>query len=438
MELISGFSKLTKEEKISWLALQYPKKNLDQTLNNFLHQDKNIQKNLDEFSENTISNFYLPYGIIPNFILNGKNHAIPMVTEESSVVAASCKAAKFWSDKGGFHTEMVNNLKAGHVHFYWQGDWERLQSFFADQKQQLEKTLEPILKNMVKRGGGLSNLYLKNLSDKEPGFFQIFLELNTCDAMGANIINTCLEAIAKKWQQIISSAQDLSESERHIQIIMAIVSNYTPNCLVRAWVESPIAELGERPYGHAPKEFAEKFYRAVRVAQIDTFRATTHNKGIMNGVDAVIIATGNDFRAIEAGAHTYAAKDGHYQSLSSCEIKDNIFRFTLEMPIALGTVGGITSLHPMAKTSLDILENPSADELAQIACSVGLAQNFAALSSLVTSGIQKGHMKMHLKNILIQEQATTQEVSESVEYFNDKTISYGAVKNFLQLIRAKH
>ena len=208
--------------------------------------------------------------------------------------------------------------------------------------------------------------------------------------------------------------------------------------MVRAWVESPISHLGERPYGHTPREFAEKFYRAVRVAQIDTFRATTHNKGIMNGVDAVIIATGNDFRAIEAGAHTYAAKDGHYQSLSSCEIRDDIFRFSLEMPIALGTVGGITSLHPMAKTSLDILDNPSADELAQIACSVGLAQNFAALSSLVTSGIQKGHMKMHLKNILIQEQATTQEVSESVEYFNDKTISYGAVKNFLQLIRAKH
>ncbi|GIS00987.1 MAG: hypothetical protein CM15mP102_18070 [Flavobacteriales bacterium] len=222
------------------------------------------------------------------------------------------------------------------------------------------------------------------------------------------------------------------ESEKRIEIIMSILSNYTPECIVESSVECKIDDLGDID-GITSKEFALKFKNAFDIANIDISRAVTHNKGIMNGIDAVLISTGNDFRAVEAGIHAFASSKGMYKSLSECTIIDNIFKIKLKIPLSIGTIGGITDIHPMVKLSLKLLDNPTSDKLMNIICSVGLAQNFAAVKSLVTSGIQKGHMKMHLINLLIKQNATKDQIDKSEEYFKDKDINSQSVKDFLDL-----
>lgn len=213
---------------------------------------------------------------------------------------------------------------------------------------------------------------------------------------------------------------------------MSILSNYTPECLVKAWVECKVSDLGGFPEANlTAQQFARKFSTAIRIAKHDVYRATTHNKGIFNGIDAVVLATGNDFRAIEACGHAYASKNGQYGSLSDCEIVGDTFRFSITLPLAVGTVGGLTKLHPLAKRSLEMLGNPSAKELMMIIATVGLAQNFSAVKALVTSGIQKGHMKMHLTNILRHFGATDTEIQLATTYFADKTVSFSSVRDFL-------
>jgi hydroxymethylglutaryl-CoA reductase len=212
---------------------------------------------------------------------------------------------------------------------------------------------------------------------------------------------------------------------------MSILSNHVPQCVVRSEVSCKIEELG----GEDPHKFAEKFHQAVKIAEIEPYRAVTHNKGIMNGIDAVVLATGNDFRAVEAGAHAYASKDGQYKSLTHCEIKDGIFKFWIEIPLALGTVGGLTALHPMAKLSLNMMQKPSARELMEVMATAGLAQNFAALRALTTKGIQHGHMKMHLQNILNQLEASDKEKEVITAYFENKTVSHSAVINKFNELR---
>jgi hydroxymethylglutaryl-CoA reductase len=276
---------------------------------------------------------------------------------------------------------------------------------------------------------------LVDMTDKEEGYYQIKAAFETCDAMGANFINSVLEAIGSYLKENIPAYEQFSDEERDVQVVMCILSNYTPNCLVKAWVECGIEELYEPSNEMSAQEFVEKFTRAVRIAEIDVHRATTHNKGIFNGIDGVILATGNDFRAVEACGHTHAARSGQYRSLTSCSVYDGKFRFEIEIPMALGTVGGLTALHPLAKMSLDMLENPSAKELMMITASVGLAQNFAALRSLVTSGIQKGHMKMHLMNILNQLEATEAEKAMVQKEFEHKVVSFKAVRDLLESVR---
>ena len=204
---------------------------------------------------------------------------------------------------------------------------------------------------------------------------------------------------------------------------MSILSNYVPECLVHAEVSCNISELGFEN----SELFAQKFVQAVQIANAETYRAVTHNKGIMNGIDAVVIATGNDFRAIEAGAHAYAAKSGRYKSLTNASIENGIFKFWIDIPLALGTVGGLTKLHPLSKLSLKMLGNPSAKELMEIIAVAGLAQNFAALRALTTTGIQKGHMKMHLTNIIKQLGASDAEKQYLIDFFEHKTITHNAV-----------
>ena len=433
---ISGFSKFSKEEKIKWIANQYFSTPTEAValLKNYWNSDEKIQKLHDEFIENTITNFYIPLGVAPNFLINGKYSTIPMAIEESSVVAAAAKAAKFWSTRGGFKATVINTEKIGQVHFIYKGDISKLNLFFAQIKNKLFTETEAITVNMQKRGGGILDIVLNDKTDLLPNYFQLHATFETKDSMGANFINSCLEQFSKTLKEEAHNYDLFTEAEKEIEVVMSILSNYVPNCIVRAEVSCPVAELEEK---HIPngEEFANKFIQAVRIAEVEPFRAVTHNKGIMNGVDAVVLATGNDFRAVEAGIHAYAARNGQYSSLSHANIENGIFTFWLEIPLALGTVGGLTSLHPLVKLSLEMLEKPSAKELMQFVAVAGLAQNFAALRSLTTTGIQEGHMKMHLNNIINQFEATDEERHLIQKHFKKNTVTHSAVVTFIEELR---
>lgn len=422
---ITGFSKLSKEEKIDWLVKAFFNQNTitKETLKKYWNSDEQLQQLHDDFIENTISNFYLPIGVAPNFIIDGVDYTIPMVIEESSVVAAASLVAKFWSARGGFTTEILGTKKIGQVHFMYAGDFSELETYFNNIKADLIACTASITANMRKRGGGISAIELRNKSKELANYYQLHVTFETKDSMGANFINSCLEAIAARFQK------------EDIQIVMSILSNYVPECTVRAEVSCPIEKLIEGTSETDAAAYAQKFKTAIDIANVEPHRAVTHNKGIMNGIDAVVLATGNDFRAIEACAHAYAVKDGQYKSLTNCEVTDGIFRFWIEIPLALGTVGGLTALHPMAKLSLELLQNPSAKELMKIIAVAGLAQNFAALRALTTTGIQKGHMKMHLMNILNQLGATQAEKDLTVKHFENTPVSHNAVHEFYKTLQ---
>lgn len=433
---VSGFSKLSKEDKINWIATTYftnPKEAI-KTIKQYWNEDIKLQQLHDEFIENTISNFYLPMGIAPNFLLNGNYYSIPMVIEESSVVAAAAKSAKYWSTRGGFKATVLSSEKIGQVHFIYKGEVQKLEVFFQNIKVKLLSSTESITKNMQKRGGGILKIELRNKTEELANYFQLHVTFETRDSMGANFINSCLEQLAKTLKEEAQANRSFTEDEKNLQVVMSILSNYVPNCIVRAEVSCKVEELAEKNI-EIPQEFAEKFVQAVAIAEVEPYRAVTHNKGIMNGVDSVVLATGNDFRAIEAGVHAYASRNGRYSSLSHAKIENGIFTFWMEIPLALGTVGGLTSLHPLVKMALDILGKPSAHELMQIVAVTGLAQNFAALRSLTTTGIQEGHMKMHLNNILNQYQATSEERKVITKHFEKNIISHASVVGLIEDLR---
>ena len=429
---IIGFSKLSRDEKISWISKNFLDNSdeFESILNKYLNDDKEIQSIHNSLSENAVSNFHLPYSISPNFLINHKNYCIPLVTEESSVVAALSNSSKFWYDRGGFKSKVISKIKTGQVHFKYNGDGENLEKFINDNEHRLIESTDRITKKMRERGGGISKIKLINKSAELTSYYQLHIDFKTIDSMGANFINSCLEIISKKFHELLTDSPMFKESEKKIEIIMSILSNYTPECIVESSLECEIGDLGDID-GMSSEEFALRFKDAFDIADIDINRAVTHNKGIMNGVDAILISTGNDFRAVEAGAHAFASSKGKYKSLSNCSIIDNIFKISLKIPLSIGTVGGITDVHPMVKLSLKLLNNPTSDELMNIICCVGLAQNFAAVKSLVTTGIQKGHMKMHLINLLIKQNATKDQIDKSEEYFRDKEINSESVKDFL-------
>lgn len=429
--MIQGFSKKSRDEKLALIAAQFQDsaKALE-VYNSFHHRDAHTQAMIEEFSENTISNFHLPYSVVPNFMVNGKIYTVPMVIEESSVVAAAAKSAKLWFSRGGFKTEIIDTEKVGQVHFLWRDSKELLARKFPELKEKLIKDTFDITENMVKRGGGISDIELKDLSESEPGLMQLFATFETVDSMGANFINSCLEqfsATFKKWH-----AAQREFKKDGLEVIMCILSNLSPNCRVKCYVETPVESLDDVLPGMTGHEFTRRFRLGVRVAEADPYRATTHNKGIFNGVDAVVLATGNDFRAVEACGHAYAARSGKYSPLTHVELDNDHFRFELELPLSLGVVGGLTNLHPLVKLSHELLGHPSATELMGIAAAAGLANNFSAVKSLVTVGIQKGHMKMHLLNILKQLGVPEERKNEVVNYFKDKTVSVYAVRRLVE------
>ena len=430
-----GFSKLDKNEKIDWVINNFfnSSESDSELLKKYWSNDIELQKIHDEFSENTISNFFLPLGIAPNFIIDKKNYTIPMATEESSVVAAACKSAKFWSKRGGFKTEIIDLIKTGQVHFKYDGNKEKIFKFFKQIKKSLISDCSEITKNMKERGGGILDIELIDKTNDIENYYQISSRFNTVDSMGANFINSCLEQYAKTFETEFLNSKFFEKDEK-LEIIMSILSNYVPECLVRAEVRCKVDELKNKDI-QDPKIFAQKFVDAIKIAKNDIGRAVTHNKGIMNGIDSVVIATGNDFRAVEACAHAYASKNGNYSSLSHARVQKDEFVFWMEIPLAVGTVGGITNLHPLVKWSLKLLKNPSASDLMRIIVVAGLAQNFAALRSLITSGIQLGHMKMHLINILNSLDADNSEKKILVEYFKKHKVSFRKAEKALTKLR---
>ena len=429
--VIQGFSKYSKSQRIEALIQIY---NLDTELgpwlSSFEASDPGTQRILDDLSENTISNFHLPFSIAPNFVVNGRNLFFPLVSEESSVVAALAHAAGFWASRGGFHAQVLGTQKKGQVHFKWKGGVEKLRLLFPEIKKRLLAESAPLMTKMVERGGGVGSLELKEMHHVLPHYYQLDAGFETCDAMGANFINSCLEQFAKSLQGYFSTSKNVSGEEQECHILMAILSNYTPDSRVRAWVECPVNNLIVGKPEEENSLFASDFEQAIRISQADTSRAVTHNKGIFNGIDALALATGNDFRALEACGHAFAVRGGSYRGLTEVEIKDGNFRFSIELPMAVGVVGGVTALHPLAKLAMRILRNPSAHELMMYMATAGLASNFAAVKALVSVGIQQGHMKMHLNNILAQLNVPAEKRPAIHLYFQDKPISFSAVEQY--------
>ena len=435
MQPVTGFSKLTKSQKIDWLVSNHLNDNATarETLTQYWNEDQKLQDLHDGFSENTVTNYYFPFGLAPNFKIDGQLVTIPMAIEESSVVAAASKAAKFWLDRGGFKTVIKGTKKVGQVHLMYHGLSSEMDAFYAFAKAELLQSLEQINASMKKRGGGIVSLDLIDKTKNLKGYYQLHATFETKDAMGANFINTTLEQLATTFRLKASQFDGFSSDVP--EVIMSILSNYVPECVVNVSVSCKIDEIGTIN-GVTGKEFARKFVQAVDIATVEPYRAVTHNKGIMNGIDAVVIATGNDFRAVEAGVHAYAARDGQYRSLTKARIENDTFIFEADFPLALGTVGGLTSLHPLSKLALQILENPNAEHLMKVTAVAGLAQNFAALHSLVTTGIQAGHMKMHLVNMLEQIGATDVEKDLLRKEYADKTPSFSALRESLLVLRS--
>lgn len=434
--ILKGFSKYNKQQRIDVLIQKYDlNKDLAGWLASFENSNLSIQKIIDDLSENTISSFHFPFSLAPNFVVNGKNLFFPLVSEESSVVAALGNAAGFWAKRGGFHAEVLGTEKRGQVHFIWKGNPENLHSLFPEIRSTLLAESTLLTAKMEERGGGITSIELKSLPPILPNYFQLDAGFETCDAMGANFINSCLEQFGNSLQDYFRTNPKIADNDRECEIIMAILSNYTPESRVRVWVECPVAELLEGKSSQECELFARKFEQAIRISQADVSRAVTHNKGIFNGIDALAVATGNDFRAIEACGHAFAARNGRYSGLTDVQFNDGNFRFSIELALAVGVVGGVTALHPLSKLAMQILDNPSAEELMMYLAVAGLASNFGAVKALVSVGIQHGHMKMHLSNILNQLNIPENRRAEIQEYFQDKTVSYSVVEEYWKTLR---
>ncbi len=435
-KFIYGFSKLSKEQKLKIIS-----ENLaDDTgflteLNSLNHRNPEAQELLEQFSENTLGNFPLPYGVAPNFLINGEVFTVPMVTEESSVVAAAASAARFWSDKGGFHAKVKGKIKYGQIHFCWHGKREILLESLEDLKIFLGENSRHLTQGMNNRGGGIRGIEMIDFTARLEDYYQLRIGFETAESMGANFINSVLEEMTFLLRNFYHDSSKSGVNKEPLEIIMAILSNYTPECLVECFVETSFKSLENISEELNGEEFAKKFKKAVDIASVDPFRAVTHNKGIFNGIDAVLLATANDFRAVEAAGHAYASRSGMYCSLSKVEITDDVFRMSLEVPMAVGTVGGLTSLHPLAKWSFEILNNPDVNELMMIIASAGLASNFSAVRSLITVGIQHGHMKMHLGNILSFLGAGNEDKIRATEYFKDHKVTNHEVAQFLKELK---
>lgn len=430
--MTKGFSKLTVAEKIDAVAGQTGVEHLANTLEAYQPRDLAFCSMLGTFSENVLGAYSLPFSVAPGFVINGRPVTVPLVTEESSVVAAISLAAQRVALSGGFEVEVPDTIREGHLHLRYRGHPDKLAGFFEKERPQLFRALTNIESRMKSRGGGIKDIFLRDLTPQLPGYYQLGICADTANAMGANFINTCLETLASAFIVLASGFFPTKECP---EVVMAILTNYLPANLVRC--SAPVQFFPDKrlPLTYTEEVFYSRFRMAMEIARVNIERAVTHNKGIMNGVDAVALATGNDFRAIEAGVHAYASRSGRYLALSKLEEDADGMRLVLELPIAVGTVGGITNLHPMAALSHKLLGSPSARELMGVMAATGLAANLSAVYALVTNGIQHGHMRMHLTNILMASGASANEEAMVRTHFADKPVSVSEVQDFLHCIR---
>lgn len=391
MSTFSGFYKKTRQERIELLKKE---RNLHPEMVEILLQDQNVPEAIaGKMAENHLGTFSLPFSVVPEFWLDGNQYSLPMVTEEPSVVAACSFAAKIIGRSGGFTSEIKERLMIGQVALYDLPDVALAQEKIMQETDTILALANQAHPSIVKRGGGAR----KVRTEIKDQFLIVYLSVDVQEAMGANILNTMLEGIAD-YLEAISKGKSL----------MAILSNYASESLVTARCKIAVSSLGTS--SAIAQETAEKIALASQFAQVDVYRATTHNKGILNGIDALALATGNDWRAVEAGAHAYAAKDGQYRGLSSWQIEDEYLIGEMTLPMPIATVGGSIGLNPKVQVAFDLLGHPNARTLASLVVATGLCQNFAALRALVTSGIQQGHMKLHAKSLAILAGANESEV----------------------------
>ena len=419
----NGFSKKSYQERLELLkaqALLSPEKQES------LEQDEQISVTVaDQLSENVVGTFSLPYSLVPEVLVNGQEYTVPYVTEEPSVVAAASYASKIIKRAGGFTAQVHERRMIGQVALYQVANPEQAQEKIASKKAELLELANQAYPSIVKRGGGARDLHVDQIKG-ETDFLVVYLHVDTQEAMGANMLNTMLEALKPVLEELSQG-----------QSLMGILSNYATDSLVTASCRIAFRYLSRQK--DQGREIAEKIALASQFAQADPYRATTHNKGIFNGIDAILIATGNDWRAIEAGAHAFASRDGHYQGLSSwrldLETEELVGEMTLPMPVA--TKGGSIGLNPRVALSHELLGNPSAKELAQLIVSIGLAQNFAALKALVSTGIQQGHMKLQAKSLALLAGASESEVAPLVErLIADKTFNLETAQSYLENLRS--
>ena len=410
----SGFYKLSVEERLDEVVKFA---NLDkEDIENIKNTDALDISKADNMVENVIGRFTLPMGVVLNFKINDKDYIIPMVSEEASVIAAASNAAKLARSSGGFYTSNTGSIMIAQIQIVGVKDVNYTRMVIYENKEKILKICNDKDPVLVKFGGGALDIDVRVIETNFENMVILHLKVNTLDAMGANAVNTMAEAVAPFIETITGGT-----------VYLRILSNLAIERLVRARTKIKKEELGG-------EEVVDKIILAYTFAEADPFRATTHNKGIMNGISAVVLATGNDTRAIEAGAHAYASITGSYKPLTKWE-KDNNGDLvgTIELPLALGLVGGATKIHPTAKTVVKILGVKSATELGEIVASVGLAQNLAAIKALATEGIQRGHMSLHAKNIASVAGAKGEELDRIVKkMIEDKNINLEYAKSLLK------
>lgn len=423
---ISGFYKLPVKKRLQKI------KELAELSDEEMHlliEDGKISLGLDletadRMIENVLGVFELPFGVALNFMINDKDYIIPMAIEETSVVAAASNAAKIAREKGGFTAKCSESHMIGQIQVVRLNDEKAADKATAllEQKEKLLQLANMQDKVLVDHGGGAKDIEVRILDCPEGKMLVMHLIVDVKDAMGANAVNSMCEALAP-------IVEDITKGDVRLRII----SNLADRRVATAQTIFDKDKVGG-------EEVVDRIIEAYQLAAVDPYRAATHNKGIMNGVDAVVIATGNDFRAIESGAHAYAARNGRYEPLTSYwKNKDGDLVGKIEIPVAVGTIGGVANVHPKARLSRKIMGVKTAKELGEVIASLGLAQNFAALRALATEGIQKGHMSLHAKNIAVMAGAKKDEIDRVAEKMvEQKNIKIDAAKEILDEIRGKN
>ena len=419
MSLFSGFYKKTRQERI---AILKQARSFSESGAEILIQDTNLPEAIaGKMAENHLGTFSLPFSVVPEFLLDGQEYSLPMVTEEPSVIAACSFAAKVIGRSGGFTATVHERLMIGEVALYDVPEPQVALEKILAETETILSLANQAHPSIVKRGGGARKIQ----AEIKGAFLIVYLSVDVLEAMGANILNTMLEGI-----------KDYLEELSQGQALMAILSNYATESLVTAKCQIAISSLGTS--AALAQETAKKIALASQLAQVDTYRAATHNKGIFNGIDALVVATGNDWRAIEAGAHAYAARDGHYRGLSTWTIEGDYLQGQMTLPLPIATVGGSIGLNPKVQAAFDILGHPNAKTLASLVVATGLCQNFAALRALVTTGIQQGHMKLHAKSLAILAGAKESEIDTIAQQLRqEKHTNLETAQKLLSTLRDK-